>query len=91
MGLIQRAIEAEGITTVGITISRKITAAIRPPRSLFVDFPMGRPMGRAFDEKTQRAVLVEALEALESITEPGSILDSPLRWKGSATPVTDRL
>ncbi len=80
MGLVQRAIEAEGIPTVGISISRKITESIRPPRSLYVDFPMGRPMGRAFDEITQRAVLLEALNALETITEPGTIVDSPIAW-----------
>ncbi len=82
MGLVSRAIEAEGIPTIGITISRKMTEAIRPPRSLFVDFPMGRPMGRAFDNRTQRAVLKEALKTLEDITEPGSIVDSPIKWKG---------
>ncbi len=84
MGLVQRAIEAVGIPTVGISISRKMTESIRPPRSLYVDFPMGRPMGRAFDALTQRAVLIEALKTLETITEPGTIVDSALAWKGSS-------
>ena len=80
MGLIQRAIEAEGIPTAGVSIVREFTERIRPPRSVFVNFPMGRPMGRAQDDKTQRAVLLAALDTLNTIKEPGSIIDLPLKW-----------
>ena len=80
MGLIQRAIEGEGISTVGVTIVRKFTERIMPPRSVYVNFPMGRPMGRARDDKTQRAVLLAALDALHSIKEPGAIQDLSIEW-----------
>ena len=36
VGLIQRAIEYAGITTVSISLLREITGKIRPPRALFV-------------------------------------------------------
>jgi D-proline reductase (dithiol) PrdB len=82
VGLVQRAIEAVGIPTIGITIAREITERIQPPRSLYVPFPMGHPMGRRDNIALQRAVLVGALNALYEIKEPGTIIDSPLTWKG---------
>ena len=81
MGLIQRAIEAEGIPTVGISILKEVTEKVRPPRSVFLRYPFGHPLGEAFEMKQQRTILCDALNALETITQPGSIVEPGYRWR----------
>jgi hypothetical protein len=73
--LIQRAIEAEGVSTISISLSRRITEKVRPPRALLVDFPLGHPMGNPFDDGLHKRILAEALKHLKDITEPGTIVD----------------
>jgi hypothetical protein len=75
VGLIQRAIEAEGLSTISISLNRRITEKIKPPRALLVDFPLGHPMGNPFDYELQKRILVEALTYLKVVEEPGTILD----------------
>jgi hypothetical protein len=75
VGLIQRAIEAEGVSTISISLNRRITEKVKPPRALLVDFPLGHPMGKAFEYGLQKKILVEALKHLKVIEEPGTILD----------------
>ena len=81
MGLVQRAIEAEGIPTVGISILKEVTQKVRPPRSVFLRYPFGHPLGEAFNVAQQRAILQDAITGLESITEPGTILEPGYRWR----------
>jgi D-proline reductase (dithiol) PrdB len=75
VGLIQRAIEAEGISTISISLNRAITEKVKPPRALLVGFPLGHPMGNPFDKELQRQILTEGLRYLIKITEPGTIVD----------------
>jgi D-proline reductase (dithiol) PrdB len=75
VGLIQRAIEAEGISTISISLSRTITEKVKPPRALLVAFPLGHPMGNPFDIKIQRQVLMDGLKSLKEIEKPGTIVD----------------
>ena len=81
MGLIQRAVEKVGIPTIGVTLQKEITRRVKPPRALFVRYPFGHPMGEAFAARQQRAVLLAALEALETITEPGTIVEPGWAWR----------
>ena len=81
MGLIQRAVENVGIPTIGVTLQKEITRRVKPPRALFVRYPFGHPMGEAFAVRQQRAVLLAALEALETITEPGTIVEPGWAWR----------
>lgn len=75
MGLIQRAIEAEGIPTISISLNRSITEKVKPPRALVVAFPLGHPMGNPFHEEMQREILTEGLRQLAEIGSPGTIVD----------------
>ncbi len=75
MGLIQRAIEAVGIPTISICLNRTITEKVKPPRALLVGFPLGHPMGNPFDEELQRGILMEGLNYLKRIENPGMIMD----------------
>lgn len=57
VGLIQRAIEYAGITTVSISVLREITEKIHPPRALFVPFPLGYPLGEPENAELQTRIL----------------------------------
>ena len=81
MGLIQRAIEAEGIPTISISLNRTITEKVRPPRALLVGFPLGHPMGNAFNRTLQRQILMDGLKFLKEIENPGMILDLTKKYK----------
>jgi D-proline reductase (dithiol) PrdB len=81
VGLVQRAIEARGIPTIGITLQKEITVRVRPPRALFLRYPFGHPMGEAHATAQQRTILLEALDALERVQTPGTILEPGYRWK----------
>ncbi len=65
VGLVQTAIEREGIATVSISLLREVTAAIKPPRALFVPFPMGFPLGAPNDKELQHRVIAAALALFE--------------------------
>ncbi|MBL8171452.1 MAG: hypothetical protein JNJ50_25045 [Acidobacteria bacterium] len=62
--LVQAALEREGITTVSISLLREVVSALRPPRALWVPFPMGYPMGKPNDAALQHRVLAAALTLL---------------------------
>ena len=75
MGLIQRAIEMEGIPTISVSLNRTITEKIKPPRALLVWFPLGHPMGNPFDEELQTNILLAGLKYLKEIDTPGTVVD----------------
>jgi len=81
VGLIQREIEKAGIATVGVTIVRQYTEKVQPPRSVYLKWPFGHPLGEPGKIKQQRAVVLEALKALYEIATPGEIIDLPFRWR----------
>ncbi len=81
MGLIQRAVESAGIPTIGITLQKDVTRKVKPSRALYLRYPFGHPMGEAFAVRQQRAILLAALEALESLTEPGTIVEPGWVWR----------
>ncbi|MCI0338995.1 MAG: hypothetical protein L0226_15585 [Acidobacteria bacterium] len=70
VGLVQAAIEREGIATVSISLLREITAVIKPPRALFVSFPMGYPLGEPNNSELQQRVIAAALALLERYDVP---------------------
>jgi hypothetical protein len=81
VGLVQREIERQGIPTIGISIVRKFSEKVRPPRTIFLKWPFGHPLGEPFNVSQQRAVLTEAFNALYTIDVPGKIIDLPFKWR----------
>ncbi|MFN6201295.1 MAG: hypothetical protein ACK562_13760 [Acidobacteriota bacterium] len=65
VGLVQAAIEREGIATVSITLLREVAEAICPPRSLFVPYPLGFPLGEPGNPSLQHRIIAAALALLE--------------------------
>ncbi len=80
MGLVCRVVEETGITTVCVATGRDLIAQVKPPRSLFVNHPMGNAFGAPGDTATQLRVLGAALALAESATEGGVLVDLPLQW-----------
>jgi hypothetical protein len=80
VGLIAREIEQRGIPTVSLSSAHSITAAVNPPRAVFVDFPLGRTAGKPGDRDLQRRIMLDALEAVAGIQTPGTIITLPYRW-----------
>ncbi|MCZ6643175.1 MAG: hypothetical protein O7F71_16490 [Gammaproteobacteria bacterium] len=59
--------------TTGISLVRENTESMRPPRSLWVSFPLGRPLGVPNDVEFQHRVIAAALELLKR--DHGPILE----------------
>ena len=70
MGLIQSVIERQGIPTVSISLLREVTEKVAPPRVLYVDRPLGYPLGEAGNPERQNAILRAALGLLEETELP---------------------
>lgn len=78
-GLVARVVEGAGIPTVTVSTGRDITGQVKPPRTLFVNFPMGNAFGRPQDRAQQRRILEDAVK-LAANDEPGVLVDGPYEW-----------
>ncbi len=83
MSLISRVLEAGGIPTVTYTNARDICARAGTPRQVFLNYPLGNPVGRPRDPENQREVLRAGLKLLQEADKPGIILDLPYLWSGN--------
>jgi D-proline reductase (dithiol) PrdB len=54
--------------------------AFKPPRTVFLDFPLGCPAGRPNEPELQRNVLRAALQAAPAFGEPWTIVKLPFQW-----------
>ncbi|MDX1382783.1 MAG: glycine/sarcosine/betaine reductase selenoprotein B family protein [Thermoanaerobaculia bacterium] len=79
-GLVSRVAEAAGIVTVNVSTGRDLTRQVMPPRSVFVNFPMGNCFGRPGDVEQQTRILRDALELAASDCAPGALVDLPYDW-----------
>ncbi len=70
MGALGHTIEREGVPTAQISLIREQTAAIRPPRALWVPFLLGRPFGAPNEPDFQRKVLRALLSLFERASGP---------------------
>lgn len=96
MSALGQYLEEEGVPAVSVSLIREHTAALRPPRALWVPFMLGRPFGAPNRPDLQRRVLARALRLLEA--EAGPVLedfpedapaeDPQLAMEGLACPVS---
>lgn len=70
-------LEKRGLPTVTIGLVRLHLEAVRPPRSVFTPFELGRPLGEPDDAAFQRRVLLQALALLERRDGPVILEDFP--------------
>jgi hypothetical protein len=81
VGLIAREIEARGIPTLSMSSALSITQAVKPPRTAFVDYPLGHTTGKPHQPELQRSLLLAALRAFETLAVPGERVILPHAWE----------
>ncbi len=74
-------IEKAGVPTVSTSVLRAITEKVKPPRVLFLDRPLGYPLGEPNNPDLQKAILRRALAMLS--TETGELLVEEFTGEGS--------
>ena len=57
-----------------------VTHAVRPPRAVFLNFPLNHETGKANDPALQRRILLDAFRAFETLWAPGQVLTLPYVW-----------
>ena len=70
MGALGHYLESAGVATTQISLVREHTAAMGPPRALWVPFILGRPLGVPGDVRFQHRVLRAVLSLLEAPAGP---------------------
>ena len=70
MSTLAHVFEAAGIATVTLAATRSVAERIKPPRALYCEFPLGRPLGRPADAEFQHDVLEQAFALLEADSGP---------------------
>lgn len=65
-----RALEASGIATISLLANRAAAELVGPPRGLYCEFPLGRPLGKPLDVAFQRSVLESAFALLPRTDGP---------------------
>jgi hypothetical protein len=63
-----------------MTSALDITQAVKPPRAVFVNFPLGHQTGPPDRPELQRQILMDAMRAFESIKSPATIVELPYIW-----------
>lgn len=78
--MLARTLEAEGLSTVMVTMMPYWAERVGAPRSLAVEFPFGHTLGQPHDAAGQMRVIHQALRVLESAKFPGEIVHSSEVW-----------
>jgi hypothetical protein len=68
--VLAHALERNGLATVQLASVRSYVERMRPPRALYCEFPLGRPLGRPDDLEFQHRVLAQAFSLLERTSGP---------------------
>jgi hypothetical protein len=79
--------ESAGLATVVLASMRPVAEKMHPPRALYCEFPLGRPLGRPGDAVFQRDVLVRGLSLLERPSGP-VLEDHPTIIEADETPLS---
>lgn len=77
-GIIARALEARGLPTLSMNVLWEAGEEIKPPRTCFLDFPLGCPAGKPHQAKQQRDILRAALDLAPQF--------APNHWEMRALP-----
>lgn len=60
---------------------REYAEQVKPPRTVFLKWPFGHPVGEPHNKAQQRTVVAESLRLLYEIETPGTIIDLPFAWR----------
>jgi len=68
---------------VSVSSALDITSSVKPPRTVFVNFPLGHQVGKPHDREGQTGIILDALHVLETATEPGTLVQLQYKWDES--------
>ncbi|MCY4263644.1 MAG: hypothetical protein OXE78_02155 [Gammaproteobacteria bacterium] len=80
MSLVARHLEAHGMPTLVLGSAIDIIEHCCVPRYVHVDFPLGNPCGKPYDETMQLEIMQEALLFFARAKELNSVLRLPWYW-----------
>ena len=60
--------------------ARDITRAAWPPRSVYLDYPLGHTSGKPHEPELNLQILRDTFAAFENLGVPGSMAHLPYRW-----------
>jgi hypothetical protein len=80
VSLIARHLEHRGIPTLCMASALDIIHAGRPPRAVFVDYPLGHTTGKPFDADDQYRIMRETIRAFEAISQPSGLVTIDATW-----------
>jgi len=80
VSLVARHLEEAGIATVIIGSAQDIVETVGVPRFVFVDFPLGNPLGRPDNPAEQLNTLSAALELVTTAVAPRMTRRMDLDW-----------
>jgi hypothetical protein len=78
--VLARTLEAEGLSTILVTMMPYWAEKIGVPRTLAVEFQFGHTLGQPHNTAQQMRVIRQALEVLEAADEAGTIVHSSEIW-----------
>ncbi|MCK9243724.1 MAG: glycine/sarcosine/betaine reductase selenoprotein B family protein [Candidatus Marinimicrobia bacterium] len=79
-------LEKKGLPTVLLTTFYEQALTLAPPRSAFINFPFGRPFGKANHVTLHTAILRDTLRLFEKAKTPGEVLCLNFVWSFGAVP-----
>ena len=63
-----------------MTSAIDITQSVKPPRAVFVNFPLGHQTGPPVQPDLQRRIVTDAMRAFDAITASATIVELPYVW-----------
>jgi hypothetical protein len=73
--------EEAGIPTISYGNAADRMSNIKPPRALLVKFARGSMLGEPGNVTRQRRIILDGFNALQTMTEPGTMQELPYQWK----------
>ncbi len=80
-GLIARALESAGISTLVAGVNPDLLELVRPPRAVWSPFPAGATFGKPGNATQQQDILKDMFAAFYQMHERGSVWRLPHRWQ----------
>lgn len=87
MCALAHVIEKAGIATVTLASTLSVAERMQPPRAMWADFPLGRPLGHPADAEFQHDVLRRAFVLLDEETGP-VLVHHPVVIEADETPMS---
>jgi hypothetical protein len=71
--------------TLSMSTLWEVSMAFKPPRTVFLDFPLGCPAGKPHEPEMQRAILRAALAAAPTFDSDWKIVELPFPWSADGS------